>query len=304
VGAAERLQVADLVDESPRLLRVGVTLGRTGVASQPADQVEVAEVRVHLVEERAGQQQLGQGLERERIVRRANHPERRGDVADHLVILERLALGEAAGHARLHEPALEQLADPVRPVQQRVLAPVESGRRAVGGQIGHQPARLLPLVLEAVRGHAMLRVAVGLELLFEERRVARDEPPRGLEDLAGAAPVPVQHHGVGDLEVGAEAIQNGGVGAGPGKDRLLVVAHGEAVAVIGRETGDHLVLRETQVLELVHQEAVPAGPDLGGRLGLAAEQLAGERDQIVVVQQVAGAERLAVVPKQLEVAGR
>ena len=150
----------------------------------------------------------------------------------------------------------------------------------------------------------MLRLAIGLELLLEQRRVLRDEPPRHLEDLPRAAPVPVEHDRLGDVEVGAEAVEDGGVGAGPGEDGLLVVADREAVAVLCGQAGHDFVLGQAQVLELVHQDAVPAGPELRARLGIAADQLAGEPDQVVVVHQVAGAERLAIGAEQLEVARR
>ena len=138
--------------------------------------------------------------------------------------------------------------------------------------------------------------------LLEERRVLRDQPAGDLEDLPRAAAIPVEHDRLGDVEVGAEPVQDGGVGAGPGEDGLLVVAHREAVVVLGHEAGDDFVLRQAQVLELVHQHAVPPGAELRPRLGVAADQLAGETDEVVVVDQIAGAECLAIGAEQLQVA--
>jgi hypothetical protein len=154
-----------------------------------------------------------------------------------------------------------------------------------------------------VRHDAVLRVAVGLEPFVEQRRVAGDQAARHFEDLPGAAAVPIQHHGDPDLEVGPEALEDGGVGAGPAEDRLLVVAHGEAVAMDRREPGDDGVLRQAQVLELVHQDGVPVGADLRRRGLVAPDQLARERDEVVVVEQVASPERVAVGSEQLQVAG-
>ena len=95
--------------------------------------------------------------------------------------------------------------------------------------------------------------------------------------------------GLGDAEVVPEAAQDGRVGAGPGEDGLLVVAHREAVAVPRGQLGDDLVLSQAQVLELVHQDVVPPARISRPRDVLAApEQLARARDQVVVVQQVAG----------------
>ena len=187
-------------------------------------------------------------------------------------------------------------------VQQRVVAPVEIAGGPVAQQIGEEPARLLQIVIERVRLHAVLRLAVGLELFLEQDRVPLDEPAGHLEDLPGAAVIPVENDRVGDVEVAAEALEDVGVGSGPGEDGLLVVAHREAVAVLRDQAGDDLVLRQAQVLELVHQDAVPSRAQLRARLGVAAEQLSGEPDEVVVVDEVARAERLAVRAKELEVA--
>ena len=204
----------------------------------------------------------------------------------------------------MDQPSLQQLTDAVGAVQQREVAPVEIARRLVAQEIGEQPVRFLSVVVEGVRPDAVLRLAIGLELLLEQRGVLRDEPACHLEDLPRAAAVPVEHDRFGDVEVGAEAVEDGGVGAGPGEDGLLVVADREAVAVLGGQAGHDLVLGQAQVLEFVHQDAVPAGPELRARLRIAADQLAGEPDEVVVVHQVAGAERLAIGAEQLEVARR
>ena len=76
-----------------------------------------------------------------------------------------------------------------------------------------------------------------------------------------------------DAEVGPEALQDRGIGTGPGEDRLFVVSHGEAAAVSRGEVRDDLVLRQAQVLELVHQHVVPAAPDVVARRRVLAQQL-------------------------------
>ena len=78
----------------------------------------------------------------------------------------------------------------------------------------------------------------------------------------------------------------------------------KTVAVLLREPGDDLVLREAQVLELVHQDGVPAGPDRRRRGCVASEQLAGEGDEVVVVEQVPRAGALRDTREELAVARR
>ncbi len=69
-----------------------------------------------------------------------------------------------------------------------------------------------------------------------------------------------------------------------------------------RQSGDDLVLREAQILELVHQHRVPPRANLGRGAGLQAQQVAGEGDEIVVIQQAARAQSLAVGVEVLLVA--
>ena len=64
--------------------------------------------------------------------------------------------------------------------------------------------------------------------------------------------------------------------------------------MLRREPGDDLVLGQAQVLELVHQDGIPARPDRRRLPRVPSEQLAGESDEVVVVEQVAGAERFAI----------
>ena len=253
--------------------------------------------------QRRRQHLVGEGLDPERIVRSLDDPEAGDDHADQLVVEQRLAPRHQAGDARLDEPGLELLPDPVRAVQHRVVAPRAIRARPIAQQVAHHPFGLAGLVRERVGRHAVLRFAGGLEPLVEQAAVVGHQPPRRLEDLARAAPVQVEDDRVADPEVVAEPAEDGGIGAGPGEDRLLVVAHGEAVVVPRGQLGHDFVLGQAQVLELVHQHIVPTAADVGARVGVAAEQLAGAGDEVVVVHQVARAQGLAVRLEQLAVAG-
>src|SRR5690242_3494422 len=90
--------------------------------------------------------------------------------------------------------------------------------------------------------------------------------------------------------------------AGPGVDRLLVVAHGEHVAVLARERVDDSVLDGVQVLELIHEDGAPALADLarGRRL---LEQLGGLHDEGVEVDDVPLRQKLLVLREEPRVVG-
>jgi hypothetical protein len=244
-----------------------VSWARPGEKPERRDEIQPPMRGANPIHQRAGQHLIGEGLDRQGVVGRLDDAEAGDNGADQLVVHQRLAAGHEAGDAGLDEPRLESLPDPVRAVQHAVLAPVEPGRRPIAQQVGHHPAGLGGLIGEGMSHDAVRRVAGGLEPLLEQSRIPGDQLPRGVEDLAGAAAIEVQDDRLGDAEIVAEPAQDGGVGTGPGKDGLLVVAHGETVAVERGELGDHLVLGEAQVLELVHQHVVPSVAHLGAHVG-------------------------------------
>jgi len=63
-------------------------------------------------------------------------------------------------------------------------------------------------------------------------------------------------------------------------------------------------LGQAEVLELVDQHVVPSAPHVRQHVRVGPEQLAGPGDQVIVVQQVPGAQRLRVRLEQLGVARR
>src|SRR3989442_15131924 len=88
--------------------------------------------------------------------------------------------------------------------------------------------------------------------LFEQLGILCQHPPRGLEDLARAAAVLVQHDGPVDLVVAAEADEHVGGRPRPGEDRLPVVADREEVAVRRRQALPEAVPERLHGLALVH----------------------------------------------------
>src|SRR5213080_235239 len=104
-----------------------------------------------------------------------------------------MPLCHPARNAGLDQSAFEVLPDPVRAIEEGVVSPLQTGGRMVTDEVLDEPARLRALVVEGVGSNLVLRVALGHELLMEERGIAADEAAGDLEDLPGTAPVPLQY---------------------------------------------------------------------------------------------------------------
>src|SRR5437762_5106259 len=226
-------------------------------------------------------------LERDGVAGIAHDSQGGDHVLDDVVLDQRAATRQPAGNPRADEASLEVLADLVAAVQNRIVAPSQAGRRAVGKDILEQPRGFFFFISECERAHLVRRLLLRAELLLEQLGILRQHPPRGLEDLARAAAVLVQHNGPVDLVVAAEADEHVWVRPRPGEDRLLVIDDREEVAVRRRQALQEVVLDRVHVLELVHQEIVPARRDRIGDAARRAQQRLGLRDEIVEVQHVA-----------------
>ena len=84
------------------------------------------------------------------------------------------------------------------------------------------------------------------------------------------------------------------VGAAPGVDRLVVVAHDAQVVMRGGERPDDPVLGRVRVLVLVDVEVAPARLVAGEDLGLGLEQAHGLDEEVVEVEGAGGPQALSV----------
>ncbi len=191
------------------------------------------------------------------------------------------------------------------PVEQRVVAPAEVVALAVALDVLHHPRDLLPLRWKDERADGEARVALDLVAprLVEQTRVRLHELPRERHHAARTAAVLTQVIGARrrDLEVVHVLEEDARIGPRPRVDGLLVVADGEDVPVIAGQLPDHRVLHGVQILELVHQHAVPARADERGRR-LALEQLPGAQEQHVEVEDVPLLEVPLVAQEEIGVA--
>ena len=115
------------------------------------------------------------------------------------------------------------------------------------------------------------------------------------------AVVLLQAEGLGAREVLVEVQHVLDPCAAPGVDGLVVVAHGEDVAVAAREQLDQQQLQRVGVLELVHQHVTEALGVLVAHLLVLFQQVHRAQDQVVEVQGVAAAQGRLVVLEELGV---
>src|SRR5581483_3254589 len=137
---------------------------------------------------------------------------------------------EAAGNARPKQLALQPLADGVLAIENRIVTPSQPAGLVIRDQILDDPAAFFFLVGKVAGADRKRRFALGTQLLVEERAIAEQQQPGGLEYLLRAAAVLVENDWL-DLVVLAKAVEDDRLSAGPRKNRLLVVTHHEEIAV-------------------------------------------------------------------------
>ena len=193
-----------------------------------------------------------------------------------------------------HQRLLDDAALRVGPVEDREVG--EAGSLGLGqpGDLVDDERRLVALVLGLVAGDELATDLVGPEVLGVAAHVVGDHRVGGVEDRLGGAVVLVEHH---DRRLGErllEAHQVAVVGAAEAEDRLVLVADRHQVAVPLRQHADDLPLGGVRVLELVDEDVVEAAPPAVQDVGVLAEQLHRQRQQVVEVDR-GGLEQTALV---------
>jgi hypothetical protein len=196
----------------------------------------------------------------------------------------------------------------VTPIQQRVLAPAETVLIAIAADVLEDPGDfgVLGRESEGSDRKETLALGVGVPSVSEDRRIDHYEPAGERNDFARAAAVFFQLRHSVDLEIVGEGEKDLWIRPRPGVDRLLVVADREYVSVIARQLVDDRVLDRIQILELVHENAVPSSPNRGAD-GFVPQELPGfkhkrvEVDELSLVQEflVAGEEHPVVGPQSI-----
>ncbi len=134
----------------------------------------------------------------------------------------------------------------------------------------------------------------GAEDFFAAAGVVPDEGVRGVEDGLGGAVVFLE---ADDLGIGEEFLELQDVGdfrAAPAVDGLVVIA--DDADVVGRadELLEEAHLEGVRVLELIDGDAGVDFPEVVADIGVLAEDLLGEEEEVVEVDGVLGAEFVLV----------
>src|SRR5262249_10346010 len=133
----------------------------------------------------------------------------------------------------------------------------------------------------------------------EERGIEGDQLAGEREDLVRAATILLEVDFARQTKVAREVAEHARIGAGPGVDRLLVVAHREHVLVVVRQRAHDPVLYRVQVLEFVDEDDVPTRAN-GGTVLRPLEQLGGLDHQRVEVDDLANLEKMLIALEQRE----
>jgi hypothetical protein len=160
---------------------------------------------------------------------------------------------------------------------------------AVATEIIHDPARLGLFITKRKRAHrkrGLVPAGLGRSVL-EERLVHRDQTPREVDDTARRAPVVLEvDDAIGlDLEILPKRGEDSRISARPRIHGLLVVADGEDVAMVARQSAYDRVLNWIEILEFVDEDRVPS-PSQRHRHGVDSKQLGGLENERVEVRDV------------------
>ena len=114
------------------------------------------------------------------------------------------------------------------------------------------------------------------------------------QDSAGGAVVLLQRDDLQSRIVLRQALEVVDGGATPAVDALVVVAHGGKRRVLAHQGLEQFVLHGVGVLVFIHQQVAEAVLPLAPGLGIGAQQLERQADQVVEVHRLVGVQALLV----------
>ena len=137
------------------------------------------------------------------------------------------------------------------------------------------------------------------QALVEERGVVGDEGVGRGEDATRGAVILLE---LDHLQLGVvllQQLQVLDIGAAPGIDRLIVVAHRGERAAHAREQLEQPILGAIGVLIFIHQQITQTVLPALSHLGVFLEQAHRQRDQVVEIHRLVGAQGAFVFPVEL-----
>ncbi len=132
------------------------------------------------------------------------------------------------------------------------------------------------------------------QFLFVQVRVVRDQLVGRAQDALAAAVVLLQLDHAQARPVAAELVDVLRIGAAPGVDRLVVVAHAGDPAALAGQHFQQAVLRVVGVLVFVHQQVAQALAPGIAAFGIGFEDAQRQPDQVVEIDRVERGQALLV----------
>src|SRR5439155_9084915 len=168
------------------------------------------------------------------------------DIGNDGILGESVAVGQAAGHTGGQEPGLQRIAYLVLAIEHSKVAPHKAMFGAVATDIVQYPRGLAVVAAERECRHVPRRFPRRLGVISrccKQWWVARHQQAAECEDLARTPKIVLEMNDrvARDLKVVHEVDEHARISAGPGVDRLFVVANREDVSVAARELAYHRV---------------------------------------------------------------
>ena len=141
------------------------------------------------------------------------------------------------------------------------------------------------------------------DLLFKAAPVVADQPPRRVDDLRRGAEIDVQQHLFCPGIIPLKSQHDLRLRAAEAVYRLVVIAHDGQVFPF---SGDHpydLILKAVDILELVHQDPLPALLAGAADIGAVPKQLISHEEHVFIVDLTEFPEGPLIIPEQVPESG-
>ena len=160
--------------------------------------------------------------------------------------------------------------------------------------LGGDPFGFVLVVAAGPDAHVLAVAMLAPQLLEVRVRIFRDQGIGAAQDLPAAAVILFELDHLQARIVGGEPVEVFRIGAAPGIDALVVVAHAGQAAARAGEVFQQAVLRAVGILAFVHQQVADALAPGRGQVRIVFQQHQGQPDQIVEIHRVERAQALLV----------
>ena len=207
-------------------------------------------------------------------------------VLDLAAIEERRAAGQVVGHAQHLQRLFQRLGLVVAAEQDGEVVPRPLVALLLEGDFGSDALGFLLVVVALDHADRRAVVVLAPQLLGMLVRVVGDHRIGGAQDAPRAAVVLLQRDDPELGEIATQAHDVFRIGAAPGVDRLVVVAHAGEVGLRPGQRLQQAVLGAVGVLVFVDQQVAQSLAPATGEVGVFLQQLQRQADQVVEIHGI------------------